>query len=216
MSRSSAQSWECCENYESSHRSAARTVACGGVARAGRSRRHRRRRLSLVRRQSRWLAGHPGVAAAHSTVLRPMRLRSHPRSPPRSPGSPGVSQAVSRRRPPESTRRSPHGSRARQPQRSSRRHRRLLGLTRLAVLLIVVAVVVWAGARVAHAADGSEHLNGTVHVVRSGDTVWSIVVAQYGGARHDVRQLVDQVEQANGLHGRPIRPGDRLRLPYVE
>jgi nucleoid-associated protein YgaU len=91
-----------------------------------------------------------------------------------------------------------------------------VGLIRLAVLVVVVAVVVWAGARVAHATDGSEHLSGTVHVVESGDTVWSVVVAQYGGARYDVRQLIDQVEQVNGLHGRAIVPGQRLRLPYVE
>ena len=55
-----------------------------------------------------------------------------------------------------------------------------------------------------------------MHVVQAGDTVWSVVVAQYGGARHDVRQLVDQVEQVNELHGRAIVPGERLRLPYVE
>lgn len=100
--------------------------------------------------------------------------------------------------------------------RSQRRRRRLAGLFRLVVLLLVVAVVVWAGARVAHATDGSEHLRGVVHVVRAGDTVWSVVVAQYGSTRHDVRQLVDQVEQANGLNGRAIVPGDRLRLPYIE
>jgi hypothetical protein len=45
-----------------------------------------------------------------------------------------------------------------------------VGLIRLVVLVLVVAVVVWAGARVAHAADGSEHLSGIVHVVKSGDT----------------------------------------------
>ena len=127
-----------------------------------------------------------------------------------------MSHAVSRQRRPEASRHSSYESRRGQSRRSLRRHRRLLGLTRLAVLVVVIALVVWAGARVAHATDGSEHLNGTVHVVRSGDTVWSIVVAQYGSARHDVRQLVDRVEQANGLHGRPIRPGDRLRLPYIE
>jgi hypothetical protein len=100
--------------------------------------------------------------------------------------------------------------------RSMRRRRRLAGLFRLLVLLLVVAVVIWAGARVAHATDGSEHLHGVVHVVRAGDTVWSVVVAQYGSARHDVRQLVDQVEQMNGLNGRAIVPGERLRLPYIE
>jgi LysM repeat protein len=91
-----------------------------------------------------------------------------------------------------------------------------VGLVRLTVLLLVVAVVIWAGARVAHATDRSEHLQGVVHVVQAGDTVWSVVVAQYGGARHDVRQLVDQVEQVNELYGRAIVPGERLRLPYVE
>ena len=109
-----------------------------------------------------------------------------------------------------------HRRTRRQLSPATRRRRRLLGLVRLAVLLLVVAVVVWAGARVAHATDGSEHLQGVVHVVRAGDTVWSVVVAQYGGASHDVRQLVDEVEQVNGLHGRAIVPGDRLRLPYVE
>jgi nucleoid-associated protein YgaU len=77
-------------------------------------------------------------------------------------------------------------------------------------------LVIWAGARVAHAAGGSERLNGTVHVVQLGDTVWSIVVAQYGSARHDVRQLVDEVEQVNRLDDGAIVPGDRLRLPYGE
>ena len=108
-----------------------------------------------------------------------------------------------------------HRRRPRQHSRVSRR-RRLVGLVRLTVLLLVVAVVIWAGARVAHATDRSEHLQGVVHVVQAGDTVWSVVVAQYGGARHDVRQLVDQVEQVNRLHGRAIVPGERLRLPYVE
>jgi nucleoid-associated protein YgaU len=128
-----------------------------------------------------------------------------------------LSRAVSGERPLHTGRHVPRsgGSARRRPGQAQRR-RRLLGLTRLAVLLIVVAVVVWGGARVAHATDGSEHLNGVVHVVRSGDTVWSIVLAHYGGSRHDVRQLVEQVEQANGLRGRAIRPGDRLRLPYVE
>jgi hypothetical protein len=46
--------------------------------------------------------------------------------------------------------------------------------------------------------------------------VWSIVVAQYGSARHDVRQLVDEVEQVNRLDDGAIVPGDRLRLPYGE
>ncbi len=179
--------------------------------------RRRRRDLSLVRRPSLRPGGRTRVAAAHAAALRRVRLRARSGPPPRSSGSQGLSTAgvaLRARRPRAGTCLAAAAPQRRRP--GQRRRRRLLGLTRLAVLLIVVAVVVWAGARVAHATDGSEHLNGVVHVVRSGDTVWSIVVAHYGGVRHDVRQLVEQVEQANGLHGRAIRPGDRLRLPYVE
>jgi len=97
------------------------------------------------------------------------------------------------------------------PQRS-----RAVGLLRLALLLLVVALVVWAGARVAHAATEDDPLRGTIHVVQPGDTLWSIVSAEYGTQRHDVRELVYLVQQENDLAGAQLLPGRELHLPYVE
>ena len=110
----------------------------------------------------------------------------------------------------------PASAARRRPSRRARRRARLVGLTRLVVLLLVLALVVWASARVAHAAGSSERFDGTVQVVHQGDTLWGIVVRQYGSARYDVRELVDRVERLNGLHDQPLMPGDRLRLPYLE
>jgi nucleoid-associated protein YgaU len=89
------------------------------------------------------------------------------------------------------------------------RRRRLTWL--LGVSLLVVSL----------ASQGAQALGGhpvarersapTAHVVRAGDTLWSIAV-HIGGGR-DPRLVVDAIERANGLHGQPIVPGQQLRIP---
>jgi hypothetical protein len=103
------------------------------------------------------------------------------------------------------------GARAR-----ARRRSRRAGLVRLTIALIVLALLVWGGAHVAHAADGSERLTGTVHLVRPGDTLWTVVQAQYGSQQYDLRRLVYLVQHENHLSGADLTPGQRLLLPYVE
>jgi nucleoid-associated protein YgaU len=79
---------------------------------------------------------------------------------------------------------------------------------RIAVALLTVAVGA-IGLAVA-ARGGSAPVEGTV-VVQPGDTLWAIAAEHYPG--DDVRVRVQDIEQANGLHGPGIEAGQTLRLP---
>jgi nucleoid-associated protein YgaU len=48
------------------------------------------------------------------------------------------------------------------------------------------------------------------HLVRSGETLWSIASARYAG---DPREAIWRIEQRNGLTGEPLQPGTVLFLP---
>jgi hypothetical protein len=48
------------------------------------------------------------------------------------------------------------------------------------------------------------------HVVRAGETVWTIATRAYPG---DPREAVWRIEQRNGLTGRPLLPGTVIFLP---
>jgi LysM repeat protein len=77
-----------------------------------------------------------------------------------------------------------------------------------------VAVVLAAlGASVALAVvahGGSAGVDATI-VVQPGDTLWSIAAERYPA--DDVRARVLDIEQANGLSGPSLDPGQTLRLP---
>jgi len=99
--------------------------------------------------------------------------------------------------------------------RRDRRRRRLAGLFRFAVFLLLIFIAVWAGVRVAHAdADGVVYA-GHHYVVQQGDDLWTIAAHQYGGSI-DLRQAVHDIREANRLSGSVIQPGQELQLPYLE
>jgi LysM repeat protein len=98
---------------------------------------------------------------------------------------------------------------------SRRQTPRPLRLLRLVVLVTVVFLAIWGGAQVAQAiADRAPQ--GTIHMVEPGDTVWQIVVEEYGAADHDVRDLVDRVLAANDLADAQVMPGQEIVLPLLE
>jgi LysM repeat protein len=75
--------------------------------------------------------------------------------------------------------------------------------------LLVVALLVtlaWAVVARAGSAAGPER----TYTVRSGDTLWSIASARYGG---DPRSGVWKIQQRNGIGDGTIRVGQRIVLP---
>jgi nucleoid-associated protein YgaU len=74
----------------------------------------------------------------------------------------------------------------------------------LIVMTLLVLCVLYA-ARPGSGAGSEER-----YVVRTGDTLWSIAEARYGG---DPRQAVWRIERRNDLGDGPLAPGDVLMLP---
>lgn len=75
-----------------------------------------------------------------------------------------------------------------------------------ALIVGVVAFLLWTVA-----AAGSEGAGAPrTYTVRPYDTLWSIATANYAG---DPREGVWRIQDANGLDGTLLVPGQRLRLP---
>ena len=95
------------------------------------------------------------------------------------------------------------------------RRRRLAGLLRFGVFLLLIFVAVWAGVRVAHAGTDASVYTGHKYVVSSGDSLWGIAAREYG-AGIDLRRAVYKIREVNRLDGSAVSPGDHLTLPYLE
>jgi predicted nucleic acid-binding Zn ribbon protein len=99
--------------------------------------------------------------------------------------------------------------------RRQRRRRRLAGLVRFAVFLLLIFVAVWAGVRVAHAGDDPAIYTGTAYTVQAGDDLWSIAEAAYG-SKADLRAVVYAIREANHIETSVLQPGQDLTLPYLD
>jgi len=74
------------------------------------------------------------------------------------------------------------------------------------ILVLLVAVIGWA--LLAHSSSGAGRER--THVVRLGDTLWSIAAASYPG---DTREGIWRLERRNHLTGTTVVPGERLVVP---
>jgi LysM repeat protein len=75
-----------------------------------------------------------------------------------------------------------------------------------ALIVTIVGLLLWSVW-----ASGSESAgNPRTYVVRPHDTLWAIAASNYAG---DPREGVWRIQDANGLDGTLLVPGQRLRLP---
>jgi nucleoid-associated protein YgaU len=157
---------------------------------------------------------HPsGRSSSRVGVCRPPESPVHSRVPARGAagsgrraGAPPVRGAsVARRRAAGDVRaRPPVGSGF----RLTRRARRLAAVLTLS---LGVAIGSWVGPLLA-GADGDLRLAGVQSVVvQPGDTLWSIATEAAG--TDDVREVVDRIQELNGLEDAVLIPGQVLELP---
>ncbi|MGY1723590.1 LysM peptidoglycan-binding domain-containing protein [Blastococcus sp. SYSU DS0533] len=94
------------------------------------------------------------------------------------------------------------------PLRLTARGRRVVAVV---VLLLALGVVALGGAVLGEARDGLELMGTAKVIVEPGDTLWSIAGAVAG--ERDVRDVVVDIRQMNGLESAAITPGQVLVLP---
>jgi hypothetical protein len=98
--------------------------------------------------------------------------------------------------------------------RRRQRRRRVAGLIRFAVFLLLIFVAVWAGVRVANAGTDGALYTGRHYVVQQGDDLWTIASAHYDGTT-DLRQAVYDIRETNRLSDTTLQPGQELQLPIL-
>ena len=83
------------------------------------------------------------------------------------------------------------------------------------VALVVIAALLIAGAFMSRGPIvDSPELSGRIKV-RAGDSLWT-VAAQHPVEGMSTAQLVDLLANANGLHGRGVRPGQTIVVPEAD
>lgn len=99
------------------------------------------------------------------------------------------------------------------PVRLTRRGRRVVtvALAIAAVLVGAVAFLTWSAMTADPAAAGDTA--GVTYVVTAGDTLWSIAAEVAGSG--DVRAVLYEIKQANGLTSGALVPGQVLTLPAL-
>lgn len=133
------------------------------------------------------------------------RVHDRPSTPrPRRPSVP-VHRSVPRRVVPCDTTAAP----APPALRLTRRARRLGVVLGLAVGVVVGS---WVGSAVAGGEDGLRLAGEGNVVVRQGDTLWSIAAA-VAGEEDDVRAVIAEIRELNGLADASLVPGQLLALP---
>jgi hypothetical protein len=83
----------------------------------------------------------------------------------------------------------------------------MFGHTHIYALLLAFALVALALSTARPSRGASPEAR---HLVRSGESLWSIASARYAG---DPRAAIWRIEQRNGLTGEPLQPGTVLYLP---
>ena len=146
---------------------------------------------------------HPsGRSSARVGVCRPPENPAHPRASrtrPAIPAAPPARPVVRRSAP---VRPSAAGLRL------TRRARRLSAVLALAVGLAIGSLV---GPLLAGGSDDFRLAGVQSVVVQPGDTLWSIAAGAAG--TDDVREVVDRIQELNGLHDSVLIPGQVLELP---
>ncbi len=83
----------------------------------------------------------------------------------------------------------------------------------LVVISIVIAALVLLLASAVHAAGAGSDT--TVHLVRSGDTLWAIA-AELSPDGGDVREVVATIRTINGMDSSVIVPGQVIEIPIID
>ena len=98
--------------------------------------------------------------------------------------------------------------------RRHRRRRRLAGLLRFGLFLLLIFIAVWAGVRVAHAGEDGAIYTGRHYTVQAGDDLWTVAATEYGSGI-DLRAAVYAIKTSNQLNSSSLQPGQALTLPYL-